>query len=322
MRRPRRSLVRVIATVLAMDRRPSASRHGITSFRWYHTCIELPRQRWQSDKRYNPSGSRWTRDVLAVIPAANAAPRGPSPSPGRKTISTSSSEVFRFGGRDRVHLPVPFSSFAGADPLRISGGFAIMPFACVRPGRAADTWLISPGVAQLVGCLLWEQEAASSSLATRTTGAPSPFWGRCSCHLWVEAVLAASSKAGAACFGNSGFALPGAEEAKSLLPQRSKNTSAIHWPMHFSFTARRRGARRPRVRVSPLGPASSRTAYRSRRRFFLNASLTHSVAPPFQIKPASLGFDLVHWQCAIRRTASYHLWVKAVLAASSKAGAA
>lgn len=76
MRRPRRSLVRVIATVLAMDRRPSASRHDITSFRCYHTCIELPRQRWESDKRYNPSGPRWTRDVLAVIPAANAAPRG------------------------------------------------------------------------------------------------------------------------------------------------------------------------------------------------------------------------------------------------------
>ena len=44
-----------------------------------------------------------------------------------------------------------------------------MPFARVRPGRAADAWLISPGVAQLVGCLLWEQEAASSSLATRTS---------------------------------------------------------------------------------------------------------------------------------------------------------
>ena len=35
-----------------------------------------------------------------------------------------------------------------------------------------------PGVAQLVGCLLWEQEVASSSLATRTKYVPSPFWGR------------------------------------------------------------------------------------------------------------------------------------------------
>ena len=38
---------------------------------------------------------------------------------------------------------------------------------------------------------------------------------------------------------------------------------------------------------------SSRTAYRSRRLFYKKSSLTHSVAPPFRIEPASLGFDSV-----------------------------
>ena len=40
---------------------------------------------------------------------------------------------------------------------------------------------------------------------------------------------------------------------------------------------------------------SSRTAYRSRRRFFMlqTSSLIHSVAPPFQLRPASLGSQLV-----------------------------
>ena len=38
---------------------------------------------------------------------------------------------------------------------------------------------------------------------------------------------------------------------------------------------------------------SSRTAYRSRRLFYKKSSLTHSVAPPFRIEPALLGFDSV-----------------------------
>ena len=37
---------------------------------------------------------------------------------------------------------------------------------------------------------------------------------------------------------------------------------------------------------------SSRMSYHSRRRFF-TSSLIHSIAPPFQIEPTALGFDLV-----------------------------
>jgi len=37
----------------------------------------------------------------------------------------------------------------------------------------------------------------------------------------------------------------------------------------------------------------SRTAYRSRRLFFKKSSLTHSVAPPLQMRPAALGSHLV-----------------------------
>ena len=37
--------------------------------------------------------------------------------------------------------------------------------------------ILYPGVAQLVGRLVWDQDAASSSLATRTKRSESPFGG-------------------------------------------------------------------------------------------------------------------------------------------------
>ena len=48
---------------------------------------------------------------------------------------------------------------------------------------------------------------------------------------------------------------------------------------------------------------SSRTVYRSRRLFFKKSSLTHSVAPPLQMRPAVLGSHLVFGHRA-RGTAS------------------
>ena len=50
-----------------------------------------------------------------------------------------------------------------------------------------------------------------------------------------------------------------------------------------------------------ISATSSRTSYRSRRLFYKKSSLIHSVAPPFQIEPAALGFDLVYTTscCAI-----------------------
>ena len=47
------------------------------------------------------AGTAWPPSPWAIPPA-----RLPSPSPGRKTISTSSSEVYRFGGRDRDTGPL------------------------------------------------------------------------------------------------------------------------------------------------------------------------------------------------------------------------
>ena len=58
-----------------------------------------------------------------------------------------------------------------------------------------------------------------------------------------------------------------------------------------------------RVGSSPTTrTTSSRTTYRSRRRFF-TPSLIHSVAPPLQIEPAALGFDLV-FPAGTRRTSA------------------
>ena len=48
-----------------------------------------------------------------------------------------------------------------------------------------------------------------------------------------------------------------------------------------------------RMQANPsVSTTSSRTSYRSRR-LFKKSVLIHSVAPPFQIEPAALGFDLV-----------------------------
>ncbi len=50
---------------------------------------------------------------------------------------------------------------------------------------------------------------------------------------------------------------------------------------------------RQRTGSSPAtGTTSSRTSYRSRRLFYKKPSLVHSVAPPLQVEPAALGFDL------------------------------
>ena len=58
----------------------------------------------------------------------------------------------------------------------------------------------------------------------------------------------------AAWFGNSGLALPVAEKARPLFPQRSKNAKKCVSLKRFLGTARRREAMRPRVQVSPLRP--------------------------------------------------------------------
>ena len=42
-----------------------------------------------------------------------------------------------------------------------------------------------------------------------------------------------------------------------------------------------------------VSTTSPRTAYRSRRLFLQKSPLTHSVAVPFRIEPAALGFDSV-----------------------------
>ena len=97
------------------------------------------------------------------------------------------------------------------------------------------------------------------------------------------------------CRGNCTSALPGAEKADGqfLYPhdffkrecRRNRNCGKVEPPEPRPGPARRPGN-------PTLSATSSRTAYRSRRLFCIKSSLTHSVAPPFQTKPALLGFGL------------------------------
>ena len=73
----------------------------------------------------------------------------------------------------------------------------------------------------------------------------------------------------------------------------------------------RPNAKREEVPLGHSTPAttSSRTTYRSRRRFHFakTPTLTHYVGPPFKIRPAPLGSDFVFWEDAEFFNRSHHV---------------
>ena len=159
-----------------------------------------------------------------------------------------------------------------------------------------------PGVAQLVGCLLWEQEVASSSLATRTSvrttslGHPAP---RAApdrpMALFFLFQIEPASLGFDLVFGGLPLHLSSSlhELAASIgMPERFRpaGAGASGAIRRTARPSRKRGraassslATRTSVRTTSLGhPAPRAAPDRPMALFFL-----------FQIEPASLGFDLV-----------------------------
>ena len=78
----------------------------------------------------------------------------------------------RYGESSGVFLSssAPSLGIPGHAPFAGRSAFSLLTFLSIsaKIGFTAKDFAVNPGVAQLVGRLVWDQDAASSSLATRT----------------------------------------------------------------------------------------------------------------------------------------------------------